>query len=252
MDVKKRKHQAKWISSLSKGGGVAQHAPVIVNSASAQEDPPDSNLALHIVHANGLGDGRSDTVGDQAEDIMGVQIWVPGVSGDGSLVDFWYDSWVGDLSPLCLLCPSSLQQRLPYVSVRDMVTTIGEWRWDGIQHMLSEAALLAVAAIKPSAIGLIVDSVGWRGEIHHGTFMVISVLVSLELSVCVLPWNLSLWRWIVVMLMRWLPMRVNVPADTMARLAWQGFLDYRRYMKPPLVVWDELKLDKESFNVSMS
>ncbi|KAK9001678.1 hypothetical protein V6N11_083455 [Hibiscus sabdariffa] len=57
-----------------------------------------------------------------------------------------------------------------------MVNPNGEWRWDCIQHLLPQAALLTVAAIKPSFTDIMVDYVGWRGE-EHRNFTVKSTYV---------------------------------------------------------------------------
>ncbi|KAK9035544.1 hypothetical protein V6N11_077582 [Hibiscus sabdariffa] len=37
----------------------------------------------------------------------------------------------------------------------------------------------------------------------------------------------------------------NVPADMMARLAWHGSPEYRRYMKPHSIVLKAIQLDKD-------
>ncbi|KAK8560895.1 hypothetical protein V6N13_026330 [Hibiscus sabdariffa] len=45
--------------------------------------------------------------------------------GDGSTVEFWHDAWAGELGPLRMLCSPQLQQSMPHILVRDMVTSDG-------------------------------------------------------------------------------------------------------------------------------
>ncbi|KAK8477771.1 hypothetical protein V6N13_059812 [Hibiscus sabdariffa] len=63
-------------------------------------------------------------------------------------IDFWRDSWVRDIGPLCEVCNDVLEGSK--VTVASMVDTSGEWKWEVIQDLLvTKPVLLRIAAIKP-------------------------------------------------------------------------------------------------------
>ncbi|KAK8497294.1 hypothetical protein V6N12_033194 [Hibiscus sabdariffa] len=49
------------------------------------------------------------------------------------------------------------------VSVAQMVSSVGEWRWEILEPMLPLEILLRIAAIKCPASGFPADSIGWNG-----------------------------------------------------------------------------------------
>ncbi|KAK8664047.1 hypothetical protein V6N13_083850 [Hibiscus sabdariffa] len=67
--------------------------------------------------------------------------------GHGKDIDFWWDKWVPDVGALHLHVPS--YQVCPTgVTVADMATGDGEWRWEAFQHMVPNFVLARIAAIK--------------------------------------------------------------------------------------------------------
>ncbi|KAK8654455.1 hypothetical protein V6N13_128423 [Hibiscus sabdariffa] len=82
--------------------------------------------------------------------------------GSGHDIDFWRDVWIEEVGPLI----SHVDTRFVHqcvVSVAQMVSAAGEWRWELFDYLLPRGVLLRIAAVHIPCPSLETDMVGWKG-----------------------------------------------------------------------------------------
>ena len=129
----------------------------------------------------------------QQENIMKATAWA---LRNGTKVRFWLDPWVGIGSNLLSVAISYIPDEEIFKSVREYVSTQGQWRWECFDHWLPSSILMKIASIKPPSLSDGEDSVYW-GCSKSRLFTVKSAFSLLEES----KWDIedrrwsTIWKW---------------------------------------------------------
>ncbi|KAK8590383.1 hypothetical protein V6N13_057276 [Hibiscus sabdariffa] len=60
--------------------------------------------------------------------------------GDGATVSFWSDNWIQSIGPLKNYAVQPHGAELERLTIAEMVTADGEWKWDLFQHFVTGLA----------------------------------------------------------------------------------------------------------------
>ena len=82
--------------------------------------------------------------------------------GNGSLVYFWLDNWLGLDELLCDLAHAMILLNDHEKIVSDYVTNSGQWNWLMFQHILPSTVVAYIASIFPPNAINEEDTVFWR------------------------------------------------------------------------------------------
>ncbi|KAL4353327.1 hypothetical protein GQ457_06G009230 [Hibiscus cannabinus] len=80
--------------------------------------------------------------------------------GYGRDLDFWCDSWIGDMGSLISHVSARVSRVLGMVSTADMVETDGGWLWAQFETVLPPSVCLCIAAIRGTQVNLQDATVG--------------------------------------------------------------------------------------------
>ncbi|KAK8659866.1 hypothetical protein V6N13_030058 [Hibiscus sabdariffa] len=83
--------------------------------------------------------------------------------GDGCSIDFWLESWVGDLGLMVLRRNDVDTVQVCHTQVAAMVALVGGWAWTKFQDFLPSTVLLSIVAVKPPST-VVPNTIGWSGD----------------------------------------------------------------------------------------
>ncbi|KAK8621775.1 hypothetical protein V6N13_081208 [Hibiscus sabdariffa] len=79
-------------------------------------------------------------------------------------IDFWWDPWVPKIGALYLHILPQFANPPKGVSVADMATMEGEWRWEVLQQLMPRYVLLRIDAIKALCPVIETNVIDWGGS----------------------------------------------------------------------------------------